>query len=124
MMMRIRQWLSTPRPTPERFFHPYRQILAERNVALLLGAGFTSEIGDWFNTVALIAVSYEFGEGAVGVGGMLALRMLPRLVFQAPAGVLVDRWSGKRLLFITQFIMAVIAASFVLLVFVPSLWLL
>ncbi|HLL51588.1 MAG TPA: MFS transporter, partial [Thermomicrobiales bacterium] len=102
----------------------YRAVLAERNVALLLGAGVISELGDWFNTVALISLAYGFGDGALGVGGMFAVRMLMRLVLQGPAGALVDRHAGRPLLFTSQLIMAVIASSFALLVVVPTIWLL
>src|SRR5215207_11319652 len=108
----------------ERVLNQYRAVLAERNVALLLGAGTVSEIGDWFNTVALISLAYGFGDGALGVGGMFAVRMLMRLIFQGPAGTFVDRHAGRTLLFTSQLVMAVIAASFALLIIVPSLWLL
>ncbi len=102
----------------------YRSILGERNVATLLGAGVASELGDWFNTVALISLSFRFTDSALGVGGMFAARMLTRLLLQGPAGTLVDRLAGRTLLFITQLTMAVIATSFALLVFFPALWLL
>src|SRR5215217_8709244 len=81
-----------------RTFEHYRAVLAERNVALLLGAGVISEIGDWFNTVALISLAYGYGDGALGVGGMFAVRMLMRVIFQGPAGTFVDRHAGRRLL--------------------------
>ena len=100
------------------------RLLAERNVALLLGAGIVSEIGDWFNIVALVSLSYSFGDGALGVGGMFAARMVTRLLCQGPAGAYVDRHASRRLLFTSQLIMAVVASSFVLLVMVPELWLL
>jgi predicted MFS family arabinose efflux permease len=102
----------------------YRAIFAERNVALLLGAGLVSEIGDWFNIVALISLSYGFGDGALGVGGMFATRMVTRLVCQGPAGAFVDRHASRKLLFTSQLIMAIVASSFALLVMVPELWLL
>lgn len=102
----------------------FREAISERNVAVLLGASFVSEIGDWFNTVALITLSYQYGDGALSVGGMLALRMLPRLIVQGPAGSLVDRHPGRTLLFTTQLAMAVVASAFVLLAVFPSLWLL
>ncbi|MFN8591247.1 MAG: MFS transporter [Thermomicrobiales bacterium] len=102
----------------------YQAVVADRNTALLLGAGFLSEIGDWFNIVAIIALSFHYGEGALGVGGMLAARMLTRLLLQAPAGSLVDRVSGRRLLFVSQLAMAVIATAFILLVRFPALVLL
>jgi MFS family permease len=108
----------------ERVVNQYRALLADRNVALLLGAGIVSEIGDWFNTVALISLAYGFGDGALGVGGMFAARMLTRLIFQGPAGAYVDRHAGRSLLFTNQLLMAVIASSFAILVMVPQLWLL
>src|SRR5215217_637224 len=107
-----------------RTFEHYRAVLAERNVAFLLGAGAVSEIGDWFNTVALISLAYGFGDGALGVGGMFAARMLIRLLCQGPAGAYVDRHAGRTLLFTNQLLMAVIASSFAILVVVPELWLL
>jgi MFS family permease len=102
----------------------YRSVFADRNIALLLGAGFFSEVGDWFNTVALISLSFRFGDGALGVGGMLAVRMLTRLLCQGPAGALVDRFPGRTVLFATQLVMAVIAGAFLLLVGMPEPWLL
>jgi MFS family permease len=108
----------------QRSLHQYRAVLGERNIAILLGAGVISEIGDWFNTVAIISLAYGFGDGALGVGGMFAVRMLVRLIFQGPAGTCVDRHAGRKLLFTSQLVMAVIASSFALLVVVPTLWLL
>src|SRR5215213_397238 len=107
-----------------RILKQYRAVLVERNIAILLGAGVISEIGDWFNTVAIISLAYGFGDGALGVGGMFAVRMLMRLIFQGPAGTFVDRHAGRKLLFTSQLVMAVIASSFALLVAVPTLWLL
>src|SRR5215212_8774627 len=108
----------------QRGLDHYRALLAERNVALLLGAGVVSEIGDWFNIVALISLSYSFGDGALGVGGMFATRMATRLLCQGPAGSFVDRHASRTLLFTSQLVMAIVASSFVLLVAVPELWLL
>ena len=102
----------------------YRTVIGERNLVLLIGAGFISEIGDWFNTVALISLSYHFSDGATGVGGMLAARMLTRLIVQGPAGALVDRYPGRGLLFASQILLALIACVFAALVLVPELWLL
>jgi predicted MFS family arabinose efflux permease len=107
-----------------RTLEHYRAVLTERNVALLLGAGVVSEIGDWFNTVALISLAYGLGDGALGVGGMFAVRMLMRLLCQGPAGAYVDRHASRTLLLTNQLLMAVIASSFAILVIVPELWLL
>lgn len=110
--------------TLRRTLEHYRTLFIERDVALLLGAGIVSEIGDWFNIVALISLSYSFANGALGVGGMFAIRMVTRLLLQGPAGAFVDRHAGRTLLFTSQLVMAVIASSFAVLIVVPELWLL
>lgn len=102
----------------------YRALRDVPEARRLLAVAAGSYIGDRFNTIALIALSFELGDSALGVGGMLALLALPRLVVQAPAGALVDRYPGKRLLILSQLLMAVVAGSFALLAVIPSLWLL
>jgi predicted MFS family arabinose efflux permease len=107
-----------------RTLEHYRTLFVDRDVKLLLGAGVISEIGDWFNIVALISLSYSFGDGALGVGGMFATRMVTRLLCQGPAGAFVDRHASRTLLFSSQLVMAVVASAFALLIMVPELWLL
>jgi hypothetical protein len=126
-----RQLFAQARALPRRLgattadgFARYRRLLDRRDAVWLIGAGVVSEIGDWFNAVALIALSYDLGNGALGVGGMLALRAVPRLILQAPAGALVDCWPVRRVLVLSHLAMAVIAASFVVLLEAPELWLL
>ena len=58
----------------------YRALGSAPEACRLLAAASASYIGDRFNTIALIALSYELGGSALGVGGMLALIALPRLV--------------------------------------------
>jgi predicted MFS family arabinose efflux permease len=106
-----------------RRLEQYRAAFAERNVALLLVSGFISEIGDWFNIVALLSLSYHLGDGALGAGSVLAVRMLTTLLFQGPAGAFVDRYPGRRVLFGSQILMAVIASAFALVAYIPHLWL-
>ena len=100
----------------------YRWSLTQRESSALLWAGLISEIGDWFNTVALLVIAHEAG-GSFGVGLVLALRMVPRLVFQAPAGALVDRWPAAQTLVWSHVLMGVIAAAFALVDLTPQIWL-
>ena len=102
----------------------YRALGDAPETRRLLLAAAGSYVGDRFNTIALVALSFELGDSALGVGGMLALMCLPNLVVQAAAGALVDRHPGKRLLIVTQVLMAAVASAFSLLTTVPSLWLL
>src|SRR3954453_2559883 len=75
----------------------YRHVLDQHDSRRLLFAALLSVIGDWLNFVALMALAYDLGNGAIGVGGMLALRLVPGLVFQGLAGTVVDRVRTKRL---------------------------
>jgi MFS family permease len=102
----------------------YRQVLDQTNSRTLLFAAVMSSIGDWLSFVALMALAVDLGEGALGVGGMLALRLIPGILFQGLAGTIVDRARGKHLLVVTQIVMAVLAWSFLLLNAHKSLWLL
>lgn len=90
---------------------------------MLLSAGVASEIGDWFTAVAILAVAHDIG-GTFAVGFVLALRSVPRLLFQAPAGALVDRWPTGATLIWSHLAMGAIATSFLLIDAVPQLWLL
>ncbi len=108
----------------DRIIGRYRELGAVPETRRLLGAAAGSYIGDRFNTIALIALSFKLGDSALGVGGMLAMVALPRLVVQAASGALVDRYPGKRLLVASQLVMGTIAACFLFLDAFPSLWLL
>lgn len=102
----------------------YRALGAAPDARRLLAAAAASYIGSEFNFIALIALSYQITGSALGVGGMLTAAALPRLLAQGPAGALVDRFPGPRLLVLTQCLLALIAAGYLLLLVTPNLWLL
>ncbi len=116
--------LATVRSAVRDGVDRYKALREAPEAGRLLATAALSYIGDRFNTIALIALAFELGDSALGVGGMMALLALPRLIVQAPAGVLVDRFPGKRLLLLSQLAMAALAGSFALLAIWPSLWLL
>jgi MFS family permease len=89
-------------------------------------AQLLSSIGDWFNFVAVIVIADRLGveNGELAVGTALAIRFVPRLLFQGPAGALADRIRGPGLLVLSQVTMGLIALSLILLHWLPHLWLL
>jgi MFS family permease len=91
-----------------------------------LVAQLLSSIGDWFNFVAVIIIANRLGveNGELAVGTALAIRFVPRLIFQGPAGALADRIRGPGLLVLSQVAMGVIALSLITLQWLPHLWLL
>jgi MFS family permease len=78
----------------------------------LLLAQIVSGTGDWFATVALLALVYEVSGSAVAVGGMLALRLMPGAVAGPIAATLAHRWDRRR----TMVAMDVVRAAIVVII--------
>lgn len=57
-----------------------------------------SQLGDWFNHVAVITLLLELTGSGEMVGWSLILRMLPAVVVAPIAGVFVDRWDRKKIM--------------------------
>ena len=73
-----------------------RRLLQTRSYRRLLIAQVVSGSGDWFATVALLALVYEISGSATAVGGMLALRLMPGAVAGPIAAKLAHRWDRRR----------------------------
>lgn len=73
-----------------------RRLLRTRGYRRLLAAQMVSGSGDWFATVALLALVYEISGSAVAVGGMLALRLMPGAVAGPIAAKLAHRWDRRK----------------------------
>jgi MFS family permease len=83
-----------------------------------------SDIGDWFNNIAVFALVMEkSGSGLVVTGVMLA-RAIPAVVAGPIAGVLLDRFDRKRIMIASDAIRAVVALAFVFTIGQPRPWLL
>jgi MFS family permease len=76
-------------------------------------AQVVSEIGDYFNNIAVFALVMEkSGSGLVVTGVMLA-RAIPAVVAGPVAGVLLDRLDRRRIMIASDIVRAVIALAFV-----------
>lgn len=102
----------------------YKALKDAHESRTLLASFMLSFIGSRSVLVALVVLSYQLGEGALGVGGMLAIQMLPSLLLQPFAGALVDKFPGKRLLILCQVAMALLLLSYLLLLRFETIWLL
>ena len=101
---------EAPRPDQRRGYLD----LLRRNVAFrrLFLARLASLGGDWFNTLAVLALLRELGlADASSFGGVLIAKMLPSLLVAPLAGVLVDRLDRKRLLVSMDLIRAAIVLT-------------
>ena len=87
--------------------------LSIRNYRLYFTGQVISISGNWMQTVAEMWLVVQLTESGIAVGLTVALRFLPILLFGAFGGLLADRHDKRRLLMITQGLMAVPAIALV-----------
>jgi MFS family permease len=75
-----------------------RLIRANRNFRLLWLAQLTSEMGDWFYTLAVYSLLLELTGKASAVGLAVVLQVLPHTLIAPTTGVLNDRLSRKAIM--------------------------
>src|SRR5689334_4149758 len=69
-----------------------------RNFRLLYIGQTISQLGDWFNTVAVYALLLDLTGSATAVAWMLIVQMLPIALVGPVAGVVVDRLNRRRIM--------------------------
>ncbi len=80
--------------------------LRQRNFSLLWSAGLISMIGDWMLFIALPIYVYKLTGSALATSTMFIAEMIPSLLLGSVAGVFVDRWNRKRIMVITNLLLA------------------
>ncbi|MGI9106113.1 MAG: MFS transporter [Pyrinomonadaceae bacterium] len=96
----------------------YRQLLARNaNFRHLWSGQVVSEIGDWLNNIAVLALTLELA-GPAREGRAIAIyaiaRHLPLFVFGPIAGVIVDRADRRRVMIVADVVRAFLAVGFLL----------
>jgi len=81
----------------------YTQLLrTNRNFRLLFIGQTISQLGDWFNAVAVFALLLDLTGSATAVAWMMIVQFLPVAIVGPLAGVVVDRVDRRRLMIITD----------------------
>ena len=78
----------------------------------LWSASVISLLGEWFNTIALFMLIYQYTESEFFLGILFTIRMLCFAVFQPFSGLLADRINRKHILVWTNFMQAFLALAF------------
>jgi MFS family permease len=96
----------------------YRELLARNpNVRRLWTGQAVSEIGDWLNNIAVLALALTLA-GPAHQGRAIAVyaiaRHLPLFLFGPVAGVVVDRIDRQRVMIVADLVRAVLALGFLL----------
>ena len=73
-----------------------------------------SELGTWFSFIAELGLVRHYSGAPLSTVALLSARLLPYLVFAPFAGVLVDRFSRKKILISSDFLRALVALGYLL----------
>ncbi len=83
-----------------------------KNFRYLLLAQSTSEIGNWFNNIALMAFVYSKTSSGLMISLALLSEAVPALVLSPFSGAIADRFDKKKIMIITDIARALLALLF------------
>jgi MFS family permease len=95
-----------------------------RNYRFTWMAQVVSEVGDYFNNIAVFALVMEKSGSGLVVSGVMLSRAIPAVLAGPIAGVILDRFDRKRIMIASDLIRAALALAFVLTIHQPRPWLL
>lgn len=108
---------------------PYNQVgyidLLRRNRSfrqLWLGQ-VVSQMGDWFNTIALYTIILQLTGSGRDVGLLLVARFVPSFFFGPIAGVVADRFSRQKIMIVSDLLRALVVLGFLFVRSADQLWL-
>lgn len=82
-------------------------------------ATLVSKLGDWIGFIALNIYVFDMTKSATALAGVLAVQAVPSLLLGPFAGVIIDRFSRRRIMIIVNFIAA---GVYLLLPLTTTLW--
>ncbi len=95
-----------------------------RNYRNLWLGQVVSEVGDHFNSIAVLSMALHLTGSGATVGGAMLARVAPALLAAPLAGVVLDRLDRRRVMIWSDLLRAAIAAAHLLLLIYPKTWLL
>ncbi len=72
-----------------------------------------SQLGDWFNTIALYTLVDTLTGSAMALGAVFLFKLLPWALVSPLAGVLVDRYNRRRTMIVSDLLRAVVVLGFI-----------
>jgi MFS family permease len=102
----------------------WRLLRSNRNYRLTWIGQVVSEVGDHFNSIAVLSLTLHLTGSGLAVGAVMIARVLPAILAGPVAGVLLDRMDRKRIMILSDLARCLIAACFVLILTHHQHWLL
>jgi hypothetical protein len=93
-----------------------------RNFRLLWSGQIVSQLGDWFNLVALYGLLFELTGSATAVASMMVVQMLPQALVSPSAGVIVDRFDRRRIMIAADLVRGVVILGLLLVRSASTVW--
>lgn len=101
----------------------YVELLRSNRAFRLLWLGqVVSQMGDWFNTIALYTIILNLTGSGRDVGLLLVARFVPSFIFGPLSGVIADRFSRRTIMIISDLLRAVVVLGFLLVRRADQLW--
>jgi predicted MFS family arabinose efflux permease len=81
-----------------------------------------SQMGDWFDTVALYTIILNLTGSGRNVGLLMVARFVPSFVFGPVSGVIADRFSRRSIMILSDLLRAIVVLGFLLVRRADQLW--
>lgn len=103
----------------------YLQLLRENGAFTRLWVGqLVSNLGDWFNTVAVLALVYDLTGSGLATGLIIIASTLPAFILTPFAGAVVDRFDRRKIMVVADLTRGVLALGMLLVRSAGELWIL
>ena len=96
---------------------------SNRNYRYLWTGQAVSEIGDHFNTIAVLSLSLRITGSGFGVGMVMLSRIVPAILAGPIAGIVLDRMDRRKVMLASDLFRCAIALAHILLMVYPEAWL-
>jgi MFS family permease len=93
-----------------------------RNFRQLWLGQVVSQMGDWFDTIALYTIILNLTGSGRDVGLLLVARFVPSFLFGPVSGVVADRFSRRTIMIVTDVLRAIVVLGFLLVRRADQLW--
>ena len=97
---------------PERPAGYLELLRNNRNFRLLWLGQVVSQLGDWFDTIALYTLLFNLTGSGRAVGLLLVARFLPSFFVGSLSGVIIDRFSRRAIMIVSDVMRAVVVLGF------------
>ena len=81
-----------------------------------------SQMGDWFDTIALYTIILNLTGSGRAIGLLLVARFVPSFVFGSLSGVVADRFSRRTIMIVSDLLRAIVVLGFLFVRRADQLW--